>query len=76
MGKVEEGTGGINDDGRRLDLGGEHTGQYTDDVLQNCISETYMTLLPNVTPVNSILFLKKLIFFFNMIITANGWLWL
>ena len=27
------GSGRINVDGWRLDLGGEHTGQYTDDVL-------------------------------------------
>ena len=33
---------------------GEHTIQYTDDVLQNCTPETYIILLTNVTPINSI----------------------
>ena len=28
---------------------GEHTIQYTDDVLQNCTPETYIILLTNVT---------------------------
>ena len=37
-----------------LTLGREHTIQYTDDVLQNCTPETYIVLLSNVTPVNSI----------------------
>ena len=37
-----------------LTLGGEHTTQYTDDVLQNCTIETYSILLINVTPINSI----------------------
>ena len=32
--------------------GGEHTIQYTDDVLQNCTPETYMTVLTNVTPIH------------------------
>ena len=32
----------------------EHTIQYTGDVLQNCTLETYILLLTNVTPVNSI----------------------
>ena len=49
------GTGrGVNGDGRRLDLGGEHTIQNTDDVLQNCTLETYIILLTSVTPINSI----------------------
>ena len=39
MGEVEEGKQGINADGR-LDLG-EHTTEYTDNVLQNCTPETY-----------------------------------
>ena len=34
--------------------GGEHTIQYTDDVLQNCTPETYIVLLSNVTSINSI----------------------
>ena len=34
--------------------GGEHTIQYTDDVWQNCTPETYIILLTNVTPINSI----------------------
>ena len=33
---------------------GEHTIQYTDDVLQNCTSETHIILLTNFTPINSI----------------------
>ena len=52
--EVEEGKAGINGDGRRLDLGGEHTIQRTDDVLWNCPPETYIILLTNVTPINSI----------------------
>ena len=34
--------------------GGEHTVQYTDDVLWNCTPETCILLLTNVTPINSI----------------------
>ena len=37
-----------------LTLGGEHTIQYTDDGLQNHTPETYIILLTNVTPINSI----------------------
>ena len=37
----------------------EHTIQYTDDVLQNYIPETYIILLPNATPINSIIFNYK-----------------
>ena len=33
---------------------GEHTIQYTDDVLQDCTPETYVILLTNVTLINSI----------------------
>ena len=33
-----------------LTWGGEHTVQYTDDVLQSCTPETYASLLTNVTP--------------------------
>ena len=39
---------------------GEHTLQYTDEVLQNCTPETYINLLTLVTPVNSINFKKLL----------------
>ena len=42
-----------------LTWGGQHTVQYTDDVLQNCILETYIILLTNVTPGNSIKIEKK-----------------
>ena len=35
-----------------LTLDGRHTMQYTDDVSQNCIHETYRLLLTNVTPLN------------------------
>ena len=38
---------------RDMTWGGEHTIQYKDDVLQNCVPETYI-ILANVTPVNSI----------------------
>ena len=37
-----------------LTWGGEHTMQYTDDILQNCTPETYIILLTNVTPMNSV----------------------
>ena len=37
-----------------LTWGGEHTIQYIDDPLQNCTPETYVVLLTNVTPINSI----------------------
>ena len=37
-----------------LTWGGEHTIQYTDDVLQNCTPEDYITISTNVTPINSI----------------------
>lgn len=44
--EVEEGTGGqIHADGRTFDLGGEHTMQYTDDVLMKYILETHIILL-------------------------------
>ena len=36
------------------DWGGKHTIQYTDDVLQNCTPETYIILLTNATPINSV----------------------
>ena len=36
-----------------LTSGGEHTLQCTNDVLYNYIPETYMILLTNVTPTNS-----------------------
>ena len=41
-----------------LTLCGEHTIHYVDDVLKNCILEAYIILLTNVTPINSIHFLK------------------
>ena len=41
QGEVGEGYVGINGDGGDLTWGGEHTIQYTDDVLQNCTPETY-----------------------------------
>ena len=37
-----------------LTWGGEHTIQYTDDVLQNYAPEIYIILLTNATPINSI----------------------
>ena len=36
-----------------LSLGGEHTIQYIDDVLQNYTVETFIILLTNVTTMNS-----------------------
>ena len=33
---------------------GEHTIQYTVDVLQNCALKTYIILLTNATPINTI----------------------
>ena len=48
-----------NSDARRLDLGGKHTIQHTDDVLQNCTPEIYIILLTHVTPINSIKNLKN-----------------
>ena len=37
-----------------LTWGDDHTKQYTDDVLQDCSCGTYIILLTNVTPINSI----------------------
>ena len=37
---------------RHLTQGGEHTMQYTDDVLQNCALKTCMILLTNAIPQN------------------------
>ena len=37
-----------------LTWGGEYTIQYADDIVQNCIPETYIMSLVNVTPINSI----------------------
>ena len=45
---------GVNGDGRRSDLGGEHTMQGTDDVLWNCAPETCVILLTSATWINSI----------------------
>ena len=39
-----------------LTLDGEHTIQYTDDVLQNCALEICIIILTNVTPINSKIF--------------------
>ena len=41
-----------------LTQGDEHTIQYTDDILQNYIPETYVIVLANVIPINSIKSLK------------------
>ena len=37
-----------------LTWGGERMKQYTDDVLENCMPETCILLLTNVTPINVI----------------------
>ena len=58
--------GGINDDGRRVDLGYEHTIQCTDDVLWNCALETCIKLLTSVTAINSIKRKKLKIIVFNI----------
>ena len=43
-----------------LTWGGEHTIEYTDEVLYNCIPEIYIILLTNASPINSIkLFFKS-----------------
>ena len=39
---------------RDITQGGEHTLQDTGDVSQNCAPETYIILLTNATPINSI----------------------
>ena len=54
MRQAEAGKGGINGDRRRLDRGGEHAIQCTDDVLQNCTPEAAAILLTYVTAINSI----------------------
>ena len=40
--------------GGNLTWAGEHTTYYVDDILSNCTPETYIILLTNVTPMNSI----------------------
>ena len=55
-GENEEGKGAqIYGDRGNQTLGGEHTMQYTDGVLQNCTLATYIILLIDVTPINLIL---------------------
>ena len=39
-----------------LTWGNEYILYYTDDILQNCTPETYIILLTNITPINSIKF--------------------
>ena len=43
---------------------GEHTKQYTDDVLQKRTLETYVILLINVTPINLFSEMQKKIFYY------------
>ena len=52
--EVEGGEGGYLAMERNYTLGGEHTMQYTDDVLWNCVPEACIPILTNVTPINSI----------------------
>lgn len=52
-GGVGGGNGGIDGDGRRCDLGGEHTIKCTGGVLWNCACVTCIILLISVTPVHS-----------------------
>ena len=51
---VKEGMGGQMVMEGDLTWGGEHTIQCTDDVLWDCTPETYIILLINVIPINSI----------------------
>ena len=46
-----------------LAWGGEHTIQYSDDVLWNCALETYITLFTNVTNKFDKNFLNAFLFF-------------
>ena len=46
---------------RDMTWGGKHTIHYTDDVLQNRTPETYVILLTNVTPINSIQIEKEIV---------------
>ena len=50
-----------------LTLGTEHTIQYKNDVLQNCTPKTYIILLTNVTPINSIKKFKQKVCFRKML---------
>lgn len=52
-GGVEEGMGGSVVMEGDSTWGGQHIIQYTDDVLQSRIAETYVIVLTNVTPLNS-----------------------
>ena len=54
VGAVEEGEGGINGGGRRLDFGDGCMMQCADDALLSCTLETCMVLVTIVTPINSI----------------------
>ena len=54
MRAVKEGMGGQMVMEGDLTWGGEHTIQCTDDVLWDCTPETYIILLINVIPINSI----------------------
>ena len=42
---------------------------YIDDVLYNCIPETYLTLLTSVTPLNSISFLNQRVYTLYILIS-------
>ena len=56
-----------------LTWGGKYTIQYTDNALSNCTPETYIILLTNVTPVNSI----KLVSFghsYEHLFSSTEWL--
>lgn len=44
-----------------LTLSGEHMMQYVDNILESCILETSMVSLTSVTPINSIIFLNRLL---------------
>lgn len=54
VGEVAEGIEVKNGDRQRLDLGGEHAIQCTDDALQNYAPETCIIVLTGVTPINAI----------------------
>ena len=55
-GRYKRVKGGINGDRRRLDFGWYTTMQYTDDVLQNRILESYRMLLTDDTTIELIKF--------------------
>ena len=58
----------MNGDGD-LSWDSELTIRYVDDVLYNCIPETYLTLLTSVTPLNSTSFLNQRVYTLYILIS-------